>query len=126
MTDRPQDTELRARFDAQRHAEAEQAPPFAEMMARARAASAADAPAPGPRMIKLRRVLYAGGLAAAAMIGALLIIPSASSSEDDFEQAVRAFQSDPALGAWESPTDGLLDVPGSQLISTVPRVGTPQ
>ena len=77
-------------------------------------------------MIRLRRVLYAGGLAAAAMIAALLVVPRARSNDDDFERAVRAFQSDPALGAWQSPTDALLDVPGSQLISTVPRVGTPQ
>ena len=126
MTDRPQDAELRARFEAQRQAEKEQTPPFAEMMARARTAGATDAPAPAPRMVRLRTVLYAGGLAAAAMIAALLVIPRAQSGEDDFERAVRAFQNDPALGAWQSPTDGLLDVPGSQLISTVPRVGTPQ
>ena len=120
----PQDNELRARFEAQRRAEANDAPPFASMMARARA-TAGDAAAPlVPRRMNLRRLGYVGGLAAAAAIAALLVIPRGTSNEDAFEQAVRTFQNDPALGGWQSPTDGLLDVPGSQLISTVPSVGT--
>jgi isopentenyl diphosphate isomerase/L-lactate dehydrogenase-like FMN-dependent dehydrogenase len=127
MTDRPQDTELRARFAAQRAAEANQAPSFASMLARARAADAADAaPAIVSYRLKLRRFVYASGLAAAAVIAALLLVPRSPSSEVAFEQTVRAFQNDPALGAWRSPTDGLLNVPGSQLITTMPRVGTPQ
>src|SRR5262245_11801193 len=123
MTDRPQETELRARFDAQRRAEEKQAPSFASVLARARA-EAADAGPAAPRKWKLRRLVYAGGLAAAAAIAALLVIPRAPSSEDAFEQAVVAYQKGAASGAWQSPTDGLLDVPGSQLISTVPSVGT--
>jgi hypothetical protein len=126
MNDRPQDAELRARFDAQRRAEANRAPSFAAMMARTRAGAADAAPAMAAREHRLRRFLYASGLAAAAVIAALLVVPRPRSSEDAFEQAVRAFQTDPALGAWRSPTDGLLDVPGSQLISTVPSVGTRQ
>ncbi|HET9439042.1 MAG TPA: hypothetical protein VFO52_02680 [Longimicrobiales bacterium] len=122
MNDRPQDTELRARFAAQRRADASDAPSFADALARARAQAVDAGPPHAARHLKLRRVLYVGGLAAAAAIGALLIVPR-SSSEDAFEQAVRAYQSGPALGAWQSPTDGLLDVPGSQLISTVPKVG---
>ena len=124
MTDRPQDAELRARFDAQRRAEASQAPAFASMMARARTADADAGPVTAPKRFERRRFMYAGGLAAAAVIAALLVIPRPRSSEDTFEDAVRAFQRNPALGAWQSPTDGLLDVPGSQLISTVPGVGT--
>ena len=123
MTDRPQDAELRARFDAQRRAEAKQAPPFAPMLERARAAAATTSP-PATRQLTLRRLGYVGGLAAAAVIATLLIVPRTRSNEDAFEQAVREFQTDPALGAWRSPTDGLLNVPGSQLISTVPSVGT--
>jgi hypothetical protein len=126
MTDRPQDTELRARFAAQRAAEAQQAPSFASTMARARAGATDAAPAISPHTLRLRRFVYSAGLAAAAVIAALLVIPRPQSSEDAFEQAVRAFQSNPATGAWQSPTDGLLNVPGSQLITTVPRVGTQQ
>jgi len=124
MDDRQQDNELRARFEAQRRAEAGEAPPFAAMMARARAEAASE-PAFAFRP-RLRRVLYAGGLAAAATIALVFVVPRESSNEAAFEEAVRAFHSDPALGAWRSPTDGLLDLPGSRWISTVPRVGTPQ
>lgn len=125
MNDRPQDTELRARFAAQRRVDASEVPPFAAQLARARTVAEA-APARGARRITLRRLLYAGGLAAAAVIGALLALPGPRSTEDAFEEAVRAFQTDPALGAWRSPTDALLDVPGSRLMSTVPSVGAPQ
>jgi hypothetical protein len=57
-------------------------------------------------------------------ITALIVIPRMSSGDDAFEQAVRSFQSDPALGAWQSPTDGLLNLPGDRLLSTIPNVGT--
>ena len=123
MTDRPQDADLRARFDAQRQAEAKQAPSFAPMVEHARTMAATTSPG-APRPLTLRRLGYVGGLAAAAVIATLLIVPRTRSNEDAFEQAVREFLSDPALGAWRSPTDGLLNVPGSQLISTVPSVGT--
>jgi hypothetical protein len=123
MSDRQQDTDLRARFEAQRDADANETPSFASMMERVRA-EAVDVVPIATRRINVRRLVYAGGLAAAAVIAALIVIPRSPSSEDEFEQAVRAYRSSPALGAWRSPTDGLLDVPGSQLISTVPSVGT--
>ena len=126
MTDRPQDTDLRARFDAQRQADRGKAPAFAEMMASARAA-AAHAPAQrGPRTITLRRLVYGSSLAAAAVIATLLVVPRTRSNESEFERAVRAYESGPGLGAWQSPTDGLLNVPGNQLISTMPTVGVNQ
>jgi hypothetical protein len=124
MTDRPQDAELHARFAAQRRVDAGQAPEFATLLERARAEAPA-APASAPLTLKRRRWAYAGGLAAAAIIAALLAIPRTRSTEAAFEAAVRAYQNGPALGAWQSPTDALLDVPGSQLISTVPGLGRP-
>ncbi len=120
----PHDNELRARFQAQRRTEANEAPPFASMMERARATAGNAAPRIRQRRPNWRDLVYIGGLAAAAAIAALIVIPRGPSSEDAFEQAVRRFQNDPALGAWQSPTDGLLEVPGSQLITTVPSVGT--
>jgi hypothetical protein len=126
MSDRPQDSELRARFAAQRRAEADDAPSFAEVVARARAEAARPASAPSARRFQLRRLYYAGGVAAAATIAAVLMLPRGPSNEEIFEQAVRTFQSDPAAGAWRSPTDGLLDVPGLRLMSTVPMVGPRQ
>lgn len=126
MTDRPQDAELRARFEAQRRADAESTPSFDALLARARAAAAPTQQAAPARKSKRQQLFYFGGLAAAAVIAMLFVIPRPHSSEAAFEQAVRRFQNDPALGAWQSPTDGLLDVPGNQLISTVPSVGAPQ
>jgi hypothetical protein len=122
MSDRQQETELRARFEAQRRADGNETPSFADMMARARA-EAADVVPITTRRWKLRRLAYAGTLAAAAAIAALIVIPR-SSGEAEFEQAVRTYRSSTALGGWQSPTDGLLDLPGSQLMSTVPSVGT--
>src|SRR5512132_3620742 len=108
MTDRQQDSDLRARFYAQRRAEASDAPPFDVMLARARAEAADAVSENATRRFRLRRVLYVGGLAVAAAIGALLVLPRTRSTEDAFEQAVQAFRQDPAMGAWRSPTDGLL------------------
>lgn len=123
MNDRQRDPELRALFEAQRQDDASRAPSFAEMMTRARAAAAAT-PATQPDLRTRRRREWAGGLAAAAVIAALIVIPRVRSGDDAFEQAVRSFQSDPALGAWQSPTDGLLNLPGDRLLSTIPTVGT--
>lgn len=120
MSNLPQDPELRARFQAQRAADAGRTPDFTAMLAQAQA----DAGVRGTlRRRRVRRMLYASGLAAAAVIAALLVIPRGPSGEDAFERAVRAYQNGPAMGAWRSPTDILLDVPGSALISTVPGVG---
>ena len=125
MSDRPQDPELRARFEAQRRDDAKHTPSFGEMMARTRAEAArvADPAAHSvTRRAHWRR--YRMGALAAAAIAALIVVPRMRSGDDAFEQAVRAFQSDPALGAWQSPTDGLLDLPGDRLLSTIPTVGT--
>ena len=123
MTDQQRDTDLRARFAAQRLRDRDKAPAFAEMMASARAAAAHAPPQRASRTITLRRLVYGSSLAAAAVIATLLVLPRVRSNENEFEQAVRAYESGPGLGAWQSPTDGLLNVPGSQLISTVPTVG---
>lgn len=121
MTGHRQDPELRALFEAQRREEAGHAPAFAEMMARARA-DATVSRALSQRRAHGRRYKL-GALAAAAVIAALIVTPRMRTGDDAFEQAVRAFQADPALGAWQSPTDGLLNLPGDRLLSTVPTVG---
>lgn len=139
MSDGQQDPELRARFEAQRHDDARHAPPFARMLERARTeamsaahsqstsspltASTAVSTASTARRTIARRYRI-GALAAAAAIAALIVTPRMRSGDDAFEQAVRAFQSDPALGAWQSPTDGLLHLPGDGLLSAMPTVGT--
>ena len=115
------DNDLRAHFDAQRRTDSTEAPSFTAVMERARAAAPHAPPMHRP---KGRRLMYFGGLSAAAAIAALLMIPGMRSNDDAFEQAVLDFQSDPASGAWRSPTDALLNVPGSRMISTVPSIGT--
>ena len=128
MSDRHQDPELRARFDELKRSDASRAPSFTEVMKRAREEVAHDAGSWLSRVsgAKLRRFGWAGGLAAAATIAALIVIPRGHSQEDAFEQAVQAFHANPALAGWRSPTDGLLNVPGSQLMTRYPRVGTGQ
>jgi hypothetical protein len=123
MNDQHQDPELRARFAELKRLDASHAPSFVAVMARARAEAAGADPTPRRESsVVLRRFGWAG-LAAAAAIAALLVIPRVGSDEKAFEEAVQSFQADPALGGWRSPTDGLLNLPGNQLMSTVPRVG---
>ena len=130
MNDPMHDADLRALFDAQRRTDASGTPSFAGMMARARAGIGAGAPVQGTvgvqrpadmRWVGWRRE-WTGALAAAAALAALIIIPRLHTGEDAFEQAVRAFETDPALGGWQSPTDALLHLPGDGLLSTVPSV----
>jgi len=126
MNDRQQDPELRSRFAELRRQDATQAPPFAELIARAHTEAAHNRAGirterRTPRL--LWRLGWAGGLAAAAALVLLLANPRGRASQAAFEKAVQAFQTDPALGAWRSPTDALLDVPGRRLISTIPSIG---
>jgi len=124
----PRDVELEALFRALREEDARKAPSFEESMIRAR--RAADRAAPGrgadrwasPRV--RRGVLWGGGLLAAAALAGLLLLPGPGSSDAAFEHAVRSYMSNPAGGAWRSPTDALLDLPGSRVLSTRPRVGS--
>jgi hypothetical protein len=106
-----------------RRDDAGRVPRFASLLARAREEAAQEdgrAWRSAPRVG--RRVGWASGLAAAALIAALIVIARGGSREDAFEQAVQAFQTDPALGAWRSPTAGLLDLPGGRLINTIPHL----
>jgi predicted amidophosphoribosyltransferase len=128
MIDRQQEPELHAQFELQKRVDAQAAPSFADVMARAQAEATRDAVTVVPihSRVVLRRFGWATGLAAAAAIAALIVVPRVRSNDAQFEQAVEAFSTNPALGGWRSPTDGLLNLPGSQLISTVPSVGTRQ
>jgi hypothetical protein len=127
MSDELRDSELRERFDVLKRIDAGRAPAFADMMTRVRAELADATPVVGPRSewsLIARRYGWLGGLAAAATIVALIALPRRESKEAAFERAVQAFHSDSALGAWRSPTDGLLDLPGSHLIATTPSIST--
>jgi hypothetical protein len=71
-----------------------------------------------------RRGAAAGGLLAAAAMAGLFLVRSPGVSEAEFERVVRSFATDPAGGAWRSPTDGLLELPGQNMLSTRPSIGT--
>ena len=120
MSDLQRDPELRARFAELKRVDASKAPAFADVMAGAQEEAATVSQK--SKVLTIRRVRWASVLAAAAAIAALIVLPRTNSNEAAFEQAVQAFSSNPALGGWRSPTDGLLNVPGSQLISTIPTV----
>jgi len=70
-----------------------------------------------------RRLAWGGSLLAAACAATLLFIQLPESPDAEFERVVQSFSSDPASGAWISPTDALLDLPGAEILSTVPSIG---
>src|SRR5262245_28769487 len=108
MSDLHQDPELRTRFAELKRLQALRTPAFADVMARAHQQVARESSRLQRASVFTRRRIGWAGLAA-AVIAALLVVPRARSGEDEFEKAVQAFNSSPALGSWRSPTDALLN-----------------
>jgi hypothetical protein len=131
MNDQRLDPDLGKLFQELRAEDQAGTPSFANMMARAKEDAASlgvgrSSPAGhGRRSRELRRLAWGGSLLAAAAAAVLLLLPDSGTTEAEFEMAVRAFSTHPAGGAWRSPTDGLLDLPGSNVLSTLPSVGSP-
>jgi hypothetical protein len=126
LRDHGREQELRELFlDLQVH-DRERAPDFETLMARARedASRSGLAIHPPPRVTRRlpRKLAWSGSLIAAAATAVLLLVQISSTSNSEFERVVRAFSSDPASGAWRSPTDALLRVPGAEMLSTVPSI----
>jgi hypothetical protein len=126
------DAELRERFQQLRSEDRSAAPDFAALIARVRDGSPeAVGPAPVGREAGFDRpwwwarrwVWAAGSLAAAAAVAAVMVFHPAGRADREFERTVRAFAA--ASGGWRTPTDVLLDIPGSEITRTVPRVGVP-
>jgi hypothetical protein len=131
MHEPPGDTELRAVFERLRVADAAQAPSVQTMLDGART-QASLGQVRGQvrgrvRPIQLRPrewrriVRVAAPLAAAATLALLLF--ARSTPDARFRRTVMAYSSDPALGGWRSPTAFLLEVPGHDLLSALPRIG---
>ncbi len=123
--------ELRGAFEALRAETGapDRLPDFARMVASARGESS-----PTLRVVEggasrrvaapWRRTGWWATLATAAAAAAILLVQLGRDSGDaDFERLVSAYAADTALGAWRSPTDGLLHTPGVAL-GAVPRVGS--
>jgi len=126
-----EDRDLRRLFQNLQDQDRHHVPDFQAMMARVReeaAASGAEIPETQngirrlPRRIP-RKLAWGGSLLAAAAAAFLLLVQTGGTSDSEFVQVVQSFTSDPAAGAWKSPTDGLLDLPGSEILSTVPSIG---
>jgi ferric-dicitrate binding protein FerR (iron transport regulator) len=127
MTSHPSDSDLRELFQELRARDERGAPAFLEMVAGARQEALQGRDSGGlERYLSIRarrRVAWGGALLAAAAAAILLLLPSRGASDAEFERAVRTYSTSPAGGAWRSPTDVLLDLPGSEALTTLPRVG---
>jgi hypothetical protein len=109
--------------------EAAGAPPLRVLEGDAAAAPAGLVDSPGgarPRAVRRRRSVVIGGWATAAMaaaLTALLLTSGRDAGDEEFDVLVAAFANDASTGAWRSPTSGLLDVPGVELLRSVPSIG---
>lgn len=121
------DQDLKGRFKALREEDQQQIPDFQRVMARVRA----EAVESGENLLQTvhptrgvpRKLAWGGSFLAAAAAATLLLIQLTGTSDSEFVQVVQGFSDSPAAGAWRSPTDGLLKLPGSEILSTVPSVG---
>jgi hypothetical protein len=148
VNDPRQNRDLRELFQGLRAEDRERAPDFVRLMGRLRQdASTLDEegstqiPAPAIRgrrrwstgrrgvaghwVRSHQRWTWAGSLLAAAAVAGLLLLGPGRSADTRFEHAVRSFVVDPAAGSWRSPTDRLLQVPGQELLTTIPTIGRP-
>lgn len=127
MTNQPQDPDLRALFKVLREEDERWAPSFqrlfSEAQDRAEEPEAPQAHGEARRVHLRRRLAWGGSLLAAAAAAAIWILPGGGTSDAEFVMAVSTFSSNPAAGAWRSPTDALLELPGTKVLSTLPKLG---
>jgi hypothetical protein len=133
MSEHPVDDGLRDAFRRLR-AETEGAtrvPDFRAVLARAQATAVAR-PAlevvEGGGWRSRRRLVRMGGWATAALaasLAGLLLLERGPSGDDEFARLVASYSTAASGGAWQSPTSGLLAVPGMELTRSVPSIGAP-
>ena len=127
MRDQEKDQDLRGLFRHLQEDDRQEAPEFGTLMARARQEASRSGlelhPGNGKPFRSTKRLAWGGSLLAAAAAAALLLVQIPGTSDSEFERVVRAFSADPATGAWTSPTDALLNLPGTEILSTVPTIG---
>jgi hypothetical protein len=125
------DQDLRGRFDELRAETA--SPSFAAVLERA-AADAREQPAlgvvlgagTGTRGRILKVGAWGSAAIAATVAGLLLFDGSATSTanaDEEFADLIASYSADMSSGAWRSPTSALLEVPGIELIRSVPSIG---
>ena len=122
------DRDLRDLFLNLQNVDGDQVPDFRTMMNKARDEASRSGPEIHPEARNVfpfsRKLAWGGSFMAAAAAAVLLLIQIPGSSDSEFVHVVQTFSSDPAGGAWTSPTDGLLNLPGSEILSTVPSIGS--
>ena len=132
MSEHPVDDALQDRF-RQLRTETERVggvPEFRGVLARAEA-QAEVRPAleviAGGASYSRRRLVRVGAWASAALaatVAGLLLVDGEPSQEEEFARLVAAYSSDVSAGARRSPTSGLLQVPGIELVRSVPSIST--
>lgn len=136
MSEQRVDDGLRDRFQELR-AGTEQsrgAPEFGALMARARLQAESEAAArpalevvAGGSTLPRRRVVRVAGWASAALaatVAGLLLTNRGPSDDEEFARLVAAYSADASAGVWQSPTSGLLEVPGIDLVRSLPSIGS--
>jgi hypothetical protein len=122
-----EDQDLRKLYQNLHEEDRQRVPDFQVMMARVReelSVSGQEVLKERKRLLRFpRKVAWGGILLAAAAAVFILLLDPGGTSDSEFVQVVQTFSADPAAGAWKSPTDGLLDLPGSEILSTVPSIG---
>lgn len=120
------DQDLEERFGHLREADAHVTPNFEAMLAGAQARMQGNAagqrePVRSARWRRLRVVAVAGPLLAAAGLGAVWFNPKRA-AEREFDRVVGEWTAT-SQQAFRAPTDGLLAVPGSEYLRSVPAIG---
>jgi hypothetical protein len=123
------DADLRARFGELRART--RGPEFAAVLGRAsEEARAQPALTVSSGRPSRRRVIAAGAWASAAIaatVAGILLFDFSSlmgpSADEEFAELVAAYSANVAGGAWSSPTSGLLNVPGMELVRGMPSIG---
>lgn len=123
----PMDRNLELRFKELRAEDRARTPDFGPMLERARKATTDVTPISSHRGFmgnrRWRRWTAIGGGLVAAAAAALLLVAPDSSSDQEFAELVNSYA---ANTVWNSPTDGLLDVPGREVLRTVPSIAMPR
>lgn len=74
------------------------------------------------RVVRSRWIWAGASVAAAAAVAALMLFHPDARADREFERTVRDFAESTR---WTSPTDVLLELPGSEIMKSIPRVGAP-
>jgi hypothetical protein len=123
-----EDQDLRGLFGDLQASEEERVPDFRTLMDRVKADAAEsglDYHSDRKRYrVSRGRIAWGGSMLAAAAAAVLIFVQASGTSDAEFVRVVEAYSADPASGAWTSPTEGLLVLPGKDILSTVPSIGT--